>query len=220
MEEDHDHVISEDSFLNWGLEIFYYDYEVKRMKEHSKIENFLFHFGSRPHVIATIWTDLLNTSTEEAKIDECCDDPIRFLWAHVYLKMYPKDRYLRALFHHSRNTCRKWIWYFIYKMAMLQSTKISIPENWKNAKDTFLFTVDGVHFWTKETSLPDFPYDRKLFSQKNKHAGYAYAIALSLSESRIVSISGPWKAGTNDVSIYKTKGGLMEKVPESCYGYS
>ena len=211
-------VTTQDLLLR-GLKIVYTDDEINRFrKESTKSDTFILHFGARPEALAAQWNDLVTTTIPEAVLNEGCKNPTKFLFAHFYMKEYPKDRRLKSIFHLYRAECREWIWYFIYKIAMLKEFKIMLPEYWKTAKDMALFTVDGVHFWTKEFSLADIPFDSKRYSQKNNHAGLAYEVALALSESLIIWTSGPFKAGTGDITIYKKKGGLMEKVPESCLG--
>ena len=90
-----------------------------------------------------------------------------------------------------------------------------MESKWRGKK--FIVSVDGVHFWTREDSHDELPFDSKNFSFKWNHPGVAYEIGVSLDESRIVWFSGPWPAGTNDHSIFKKPGGLGSKIPEGCF---
>jgi hypothetical protein len=211
--------VTEYKFLQYGLELIGYDdQQLRRMSEHVKLDNFRLHIGSLPYVIEKIWSDLLNTSNPAAQLDEESKDPVKFLMAHYFLKVYPRERAMPPLFHLCRNTIRTWVWYYVRKMQALKDAKIQIPEEWKNARETMLYTVDGVHFWTREAPHPTLPYNKKSYSHKNKQAGLSYEIGVSLVDSRIVWFSGPWPAGESDIAIFKKPGGLKSKTPETCVG--
>ena len=170
-------------FLVYGLELAgYSDDQIGRMNQDVQVSNFSRFFGSYPYVIEKIWVDLQTTTTKAARLDEGYDDPIKFLMAHYFLKMYPRDREMPAIFHLCRHTIREWTWYYIYKMQALKDEKIVWPEEWKGAENELFFTVDGVHFWTREMPHPIEPFDAKYYSHKNKHAGLSYEIGLSLAE--------------------------------------
>lgn len=211
--------VTEDKFTFYGLQLAgYTEKEIGRMKEKGKRENFVVHFGSRPHVLTKMWDDLKQTQNEDAKIDEAWDDPVKFLMAHYFLKNYPRDRQMPAIFHFSRKVIRAWIWYYIGKMSALKTDKIIWPEEWKDRVKQFLISVDGVHFWTREAPHPELPYDKTWFSHKNKMAGVSYEIGVSLEESRIVWFSGPWPAGTSDITIFNKPGGLKSKLKNGNMG--
>ena len=56
-----------------------------------------------------------------------------------------------------------------------------------------------------------------VFAQ-NKMAGISYEIGVSLEESRIVWFSGPWPAGTSDITIFNKPGGLKSKLKNGNMG--
>jgi hypothetical protein len=67
-------------------------------------------------------------------------------------------------------------------------------------------TVDASHFATFEIQTdPDAPQDPRNFSHKMHGPAVSYEAALSIHESRIVSINGPFPAGTNDLTIFRNK---------------
>jgi hypothetical protein len=211
--------VTADKFLQYGIDLIgYNDRQQSGMSWAVKQDNFRLHFGSQPHVIEKIWDDLLKTTNPAAQVDEESRDPVKFLMAHYFLHMYPKERAMPPLFHLCRNTIRTWVWYFIRKMEALKDNKIKWPEGWKDAKERMLYTVDGVHFWTREAPHPTLPYDKKSYSHKNKQAGLSYEIGVSLEEDRIVWFSGPWPAGESDIAIFKKPNGLKSKTPDTCVG--
>ena len=50
------------------------------------------------------------------------------------------------------------------------------------------------------------------FSHKFHQSGYAYEVALSIWENRVVYINGPFLAGKSDLEIFR--GGLKKKIPK------
>jgi hypothetical protein len=211
-------VITASSFLVHGLELAgFTDVQIGRMKHQVQLDNFNQFFGSYPHVIEKIWLDLQTTRLIRARLDKGLEDPTKFLMAHYFLKMYPRDRETPAIFQMNRHTIREGNWYFIDKMQALKEDKIVWPKEWETAKEQLLLSDDGVHFWTREMPHPIEPFDAKYYSHKNKHAGLSYEIGLSLAESKIVWFSGPWPAGMTDSTIYKEKG-LEAKIPATCAG--
>jgi hypothetical protein len=78
--------------------------------------------------------------------------------------------------------------------------------------NVWIGTVDGTHVKTIEPSHLDFPKDPKAFSYKNQAAGLSYEIALSLWESRIIWMNGPFLASVHDTTIFAMPGGLKEKL--------
>jgi hypothetical protein len=187
------------------------------MKHQVQLGNFNRFFGSYSHGIEQIWLDLQVTTIPEARLDKGKKDPNKYLMAHYFLKMYPRDRETPAIFQTNRHTNREGNWYFIKKMQALKKAKLVWPEEWASAKNQVLLSDDGVHFWTREMPHPTLPYDEKYYSHKNKHAGVSYEIGVSLSESKIVWFSGPWPAGMGDSTIYTEKG-LEAKIPATCAG--
>ena len=57
-----------------------------------------------------------------------------------------------------------------------------------------------------------FSKDPAYYSHKSNHAGLNYEIAVSLTQSRIVWVSGPHPAGTGDLEVFRN--GLKALIPE------
>jgi DDE superfamily endonuclease len=55
--------------------------------------------------------------------------------------------------------------------------------------------------------------DKKLYSHKHHSAGFSYKVGLDLFKSRIVWISGPYKAGIPDINIFQKPNGLKSRIP-------
>lgn len=76
-------------------------------------------------------------------------------------------------------------------------------------EDTFVVSVDGVHFRIWEPRK--FP-STKWYSPKYKKPGLAYEIALSLHHNKVVWVNGPFPAGENDKKIFNKPEGLASKL--------
>jgi len=78
--------------------------------------------------------------------------------------------------------------------------------------DTWVMSVDGVHFVTCEPKHDQFPKDSAHFSYKHHAAGFNYEIGISLYKSKLVWFNGPFKAGNfNDIKMFED-GGLKDKL--------
>jgi hypothetical protein len=77
----------------------------------------------------------------------------------------------------------------------------------------FLYSVDGVHFRTNEIMHPTLARNPKLYSHKFNQAGFAYELAISLTNNALVWTNGPFIASKHDATIFRLPGGLKEKTP-------
>jgi hypothetical protein len=85
--------------------------------------------------------------------------------------------------------------------------KIVWPEAWSEAlAPGFWFSVDGVHCRANEIIHPTLAKDTKLYSHKFNQAGFAYELAISLTENALVWMNGPFKASKHDVTIFRYEG--------------
>lgn len=105
------------------------------------------------------------------------------------------------------------MWCFIGKIQELKQHKIFWPtDNFNN--DLWVLTVDGVRFCIPEPGHPEWSQDRECFSHKCGHAGLCCELGISLSESKLVWMNGPFKAGRSDNSLFQ-KEGLKDKPSTS-----
>jgi len=72
--------------------------------------------------------------------------------------------------------------------------------------------VDGTHCRINKPKHPTMSKNKSYYSHKFNQAGLNYEIGLSVFESRLVWMNGPFKAGQNDITIFRNKG-LMDKIP-------
>jgi len=123
--------LTEAKILQYGLQLTpLTDDEIERYSDRMKEETFRVYYGSNPAVIKHMWDDLLMTEIPEAQLDPGCEDINKFLMSHQFLKRYPLDREMPAMFHLCRDTIRSWLWYMLYKIAALKAQKIVWPKEW------------------------------------------------------------------------------------------
>lgn len=146
-----------------------------------------------------------------------------------FLRKYPTGEEQAKLFGMNRETASIWTWYFLEKIAALQSQKIVWPKEWgkeeyasakKKGKEqqqvyavSFGCSVDGTHGQIHEPSVGETRSKNPIyFSHKFHGPAYAYEFALDIFSDRLVWMSGPFPASTPDREIFKD--GLMKMIPE------
>jgi hypothetical protein len=198
-----------DELLESGLLLVgYSERRLGRAKYATNIERFKAHFGSIPKVCCDIWEDLQTTENARAWVPPSKRKVNHFLMAFHHLKRYPTEFERECIFDISLAYGREWVWYFIEKIQQLKAEKITFPEA---SSDVFILTVDGTHCWIQEPKHPTWSQDSKFYSHKYAKAGINYELAISLTESKLIWMNGPFKAGQNDKKIFAEKG-LKEKL--------
>lgn len=129
-----------------------------------------------------------------------------FLATLHFLYRYPTEIESSNLWKRTRKTSRKWTWFFVDRIKALKDDLFGWPED-NFGSLIWVMSVDGTHFRTEEPTAEDVPKDPAYFSFKHHSAGFNYEIGLALAESKIIWMSGPWRAGEfNDVKIFCDKG--------------
>jgi len=197
-------IVPPSAVLSRGLSLVGFDERRQGSVRRSKnIERFCTHCGSKPTVYAKLWSDLQQTAIPTAKIDLNDDHTCleHLLMAVHFLKCYQKDNQSEATFKLSNTTIRKWVWFYVKKIQAMKEEKIVWPNNWGT---NFTFTVDGVHCRIYEPGHGQHSKNPAYYSHKFKQAGLAYEIALSVFDNKCVWMNGPFAAGKNDVSIFRS----------------
>jgi hypothetical protein len=86
---------------------------------------FISNYGAKPNVLAAMWLDFQTTTVANARIDAkhlCLN---YFLMTLNFLKCYQKEAQLSGLFGVSEKTARKWVKFYIMKIAALKAAKVS-----------------------------------------------------------------------------------------------
>jgi hypothetical protein len=89
-----------------------------------------------------------------------------------------------------------------------------------DCEDIWACTVDGTHCWMHEVAHPEFSLDPEYYSHKHNKCGITYELAISLRLQRLVWVNGGFKAGTNDVTIFKDEGlkALLQQTGKRAIG--
>jgi hypothetical protein len=90
--------------------------------------------------------------------------------------------------------------YYIEKVQALKAQKITWPDDSRN--DIWVLTVDGTHCWIQEPQHPTWLMDSEYYLHKYAKASINYKLGMSLVESRLIWMNGPFKAGSNYVSTF------------------
>jgi len=176
-------------------------------------------YGSDPEPLAEMWVDLQTTEIESARMELTVDMLDDFLMAHNFLFNYVSGEMMAGIWKLCKDTVRPRAWTYVCKIAMLKFEKITWPEEWYcNGHPIFLFSVDGTHLDICEPMHPTMSKNPDYYSHKSKNPAYNYELALSLWESRIVWINGPYPASVHDISVFRMEGGLKEQIPNGSRG--
>lgn len=207
-------ILTDDEVLQRGLELLGYNLQKQdRVIRRTRIRRFKRQYGSHPYVCAILWEELQTTSVAAANVPEGSNKMRDFdmmLLTLFYLKGYPLEESLAARFQVHEQTGRKWVRYYVKKIAALLSSKVEWPDEWDT---TFIISVDCVNFGVNETRHPTLHKDKRYFDQKGGKAGLTYEIALHLWENRVVWVNGPFPPNDGgDRDIFVTHG-LSNHIP-------
>lgn len=219
------HRVNADQILRIGLELAYSKIKpdrIARWKTHTKLQRFSCHYGlGNPLAYATIYMDLqrygLMRPEDSPKPDK---NLVHFLWCYNYLKRYPTNEQASGDFGVCDKTAVKYVWDMIFRIQALKPCKIMFPAAWNPTLDPsqiqtiYIASVDGIHCPIQERQSEEYSKDKKYWSHKTNSPCYSYEIAAALYEQEILSVRGPYPAGTSDETIFNKPGGLRDKIPE------
>jgi hypothetical protein len=177
------------------------------------------HFGSPSGDVAEIWYDLITGAVPEANIggtkDQSEDGFKKFMLAHFYLWTNTKNSWiLSTRFNIAEHNCRgKPLWKWIGRIAALKARKIVWgPDLASPTGATFFGTIDCIDCKVPEPQHPTMNVDTKYCSVKMKHAALKYELVIAVQEPKVLSISGPFKGGTHDMTVFRaqTKQKMLE----------
>jgi len=86
----------------------------------------------------------------------------------------------------------------------------SIPQA-EGSDEVIIMTVDGTHCRVEE---PRKAPSRKWYSEKFQAAGLAYEVGVAVRHNMICWINGPFPAGTHDITMFRSEGGLWQRIPQ------
>ena len=182
------------------------------------IHDFKCLYGSHPMVLRAQWNDLLKSDDAKVQLNNYDKSEVGFhmyMVAQNFLWTYPKNHEVLSshfAFLSSRSAYGAPLWKWVGRIAALRAKKIIWPESSFNDPNAeiFIIGVDGVDFKVWEKKHPLVNKDSKMCSHKFKSAGVKYEIGVSSYDSKCVWISGPFRCGKHDATIYQGKEDLAD----------
>ncbi len=178
----------------------------------TNFQRFRDHYGAGHIVVSKLWQDLQLSHLLPLPKNHHAEDRlsiVTLLESLHFLKRYKTEKEREALFDLSPKTLRKACWYHLERIQALKATKITFPDDFGD--DIWIMSVDGVHCLANEPKHPVFSQDPHHFSHKKNHAGFGYELGISLFESKLIWMNGPFAAGPNDKANF-VKEGLRQKL--------
>lgn len=192
--------------MGWSIK------RVKKGKFTTNLRRFRCHYGCHPKVLAAVYEALQTTAINDASIDPSFIDLDDFLAAIHFLKRYPTEIERECLFNLSAKTIRKRTWFYVFKLRALKEEMITFPSSF-HPKDCWIMSVDGTNCLINEPLHPELSMDFGFYSHKHHDAGFSYELGISLYESRLIWMNGPFPAGQNDNGIFQEYG-LKQKLQQ------
>lgn len=172
------------------------------------LERFKAHFGPCPVTLLACFTAVQAKHGDDFA---CLKDAFM---ACNFLKCYARREVMAGTWKRGEKYIGVKTKEYVKMIASLMPEKIVFGDF--NDDEDILFAVDCVHFMQDEFRLEP---DTKWWSHKRNMAALTYEIACAINRSAIVSVRGPYPAGTNDITIFR--GGPPDKPfewdPESLY---
>jgi len=193
-------------FLKLGLETVGFTAQRQRSTWATKnVDRFRGNCVVGPAACSAVFQDLQTTAIPEARIDK--PSAVHFLIALNWLASHKKEMEMAGFFTLDENTLRNHVQKCVNAIAALKGEKIAwdIDDN----PETFLISVDGVHFRVNE---PRKQPSARWCSCKFKSAGLACEVAAAICHNKVVWMNGPCHGGDGDDEIHKSK--LKAKVPK------
>ena len=183
------------------------DRRQQRTRMATRITRFRSCYGLGPGGCHAIFQDLRTTNIENARIAR--PNIFYFLVAMNWLASYREEAEMACIFETDEKTLRNHIKKYVDAIGNLYRDKIKLPDL-SQQHEIFILSVDGVHFRINE---PRRRPNAAWCSYKFNQAGLSYEIGLSIYDSHVVWISGPYRASTHDLTIYQQPQGLKSKIP-------
>ena len=181
----------------------------------SNIARFKKHCGCNPSVAARMFEDLQATDLPAARLGKNKVSCFCFSQSLNFLHVCETEERREPIFDRSPKTLRKWLWYYVKKLAALKQLKIKWPDDFPH-DDEWVISVDCTDCPIEEiTTHPTLSQDSELYSFKLNGAGFRCEYGIDRFYSNVLWVNGPFLPGKyNDNQIFADFG-LKERL-SSC----
>lgn len=197
-------VFHKEEILEFGLEMIA-GFRGLTLSSETQETYFRGHYGISPVSYSSICSDLQETNPN------LLPDLQKLLLAGRFLFLYETTIVLRGATGNDEGQLTKWIWDYVKLLQSLKATKIKL-ENAIESDKILALTVDGVHFRTREIRKEP---SSSWYSHKHKGPGLTYELGIAIWENKLVWINGPFKAGKNDIGMFRSDDGLESRIPDN-----
>ena len=199
-----------DNFLQKELELCSFgERSIARNKHTTKLARYIDKYCVSPDACCLVFEEIKKDSLGKFQIKKA--DPSYFLMTLYYLKKYPTKYELSGFLDICEETALKKVRQYCLAIQALRFEKIKWIFDNNDLEEDFIVSVDGFHC---RIYKPRIEPSTKWFSPKFKKAGLSYELGISIWHNNLVWINGPFPAGTNDITIFKTSKGLLAEIPE------
>lgn len=156
-------------------------------------------FGASPEVMAKLWALIDPPNNPDLPANAGIK---HLLWGLMWLRTYgTEEDNVRDIDAEDEKTFRKWAKLFVEQISLLEGRVIKWEDRRINdILNDAMASVDGTDFLIENMK----PFWSGWYCYKTNHAGLRYEVCLSLRESLIVWIHGPFPPGRwNDLSIFR-----------------
>ena len=173
-------------------------------------------FGADHNVASQVWFDLqtAESACPPLNVEEdgtCIDD---FFLALFFLKSYKKGVNNEMILKKSTTTIRKWAAFHSLRISNLTCHKICWPE-----EEGEVITIGTIHCPATCCTKHQIEHPgRRYHSNRTRSHAFAYEIAISSYESKVVWKNGPFPAGLPDANIHETRGLRSKMVSTDAIG--
>ena len=209
LSENH-HIVMVAEMQQIGLQLLgYSDQQLIRGEDNENGKRFKSAFGASPSVLCSVYEDLQTSDiVDNGFVVKIAGNYTSLKWLLIsfhFLRKYPTEKDREYIFNVSERHSRTKIWDTLRRIQALKAKKITWPND-VGGDDIWIMSVDGTHCWIAEPGHPIWSQNSEYFSHKFNKAGINYELGIALSSQNLIWMNGPYKAGTNDVSIFKDKG--------------
>jgi hypothetical protein len=174
------HLVTSGQMMYLGLRLL--RYQSRRLKRCKTTVNykkrFKSHYGISPCTAAWIYSNMQSTEIKEARLRGSESDLKCFFMALHYLRKYPTEEDIVAIFDYCAFWARQKIWGTIKKIRALKAEKTVWPNDYAQ-DEIWVIAVDGVHSLINKPSHPTWSQDRRYYSHKFNKAGLDYELGTS-----------------------------------------